>query len=69
APAARAATAATTPPADVPEPIPANATGPAVLDVDAATTEADAEAADVRRVTVTGVGARWAGVDLSPLEA
>ncbi|GAA4699623.1 tRNA (adenosine(37)-N6)-threonylcarbamoyltransferase complex ATPase subunit type 1 TsaE [Streptomyces youssoufiensis] len=68
APATRAATAATTPPANVPEPIPANATGPAVLDVDAATTEADADAADVRRVTVTGVGARWAGVDLSPLE-
>ncbi|WEV25950.1 tRNA (adenosine(37)-N6)-threonylcarbamoyltransferase complex ATPase subunit type 1 TsaE [Streptomyces sp. 71268] len=68
APAPRAETAAMVPPADVPEPIPANAAGPAVLDVDAATTEAEAEVADVRRVTVTGVGARWAGVDLSPLE-
>ncbi|MFD8993636.1 tRNA (adenosine(37)-N6)-threonylcarbamoyltransferase complex ATPase subunit type 1 TsaE [Streptomyces abikoensis] len=29
--------------------------------------EGDADADDVRSVTVTGVGARWVGVDLSPL--
>ncbi|MBB5939593.1 tRNA (adenosine(37)-N6)-threonylcarbamoyltransferase complex ATPase subunit type 1 TsaE [Streptomyces zagrosensis] len=42
----------------------------ATASADAEAADADAEAdADVRRVTVTGVGARWADVDLSVLES
>ncbi|MFE6776933.1 tRNA (adenosine(37)-N6)-threonylcarbamoyltransferase complex ATPase subunit type 1 TsaE [Streptomyces sp. NPDC057702] len=63
---ADAALAATGPaPGDAPE-SPANASDPA------AGTEIEAEdagAVDVRRVTVTGVGPRWADVDLTPLES
>ncbi|MFT2015787.1 tRNA (adenosine(37)-N6)-threonylcarbamoyltransferase complex ATPase subunit type 1 TsaE [Streptomyces sp. 796.1] len=53
----------------------ADVAGGAAGGADVAGADADAgplvvdEGVDVRRVTVTGVGARWAGVDLTPLTA